>query len=1174
MTDPIDENQSQSRDQEPSASADRPVARGRLDGVRNFASHWTWHLTRRSVKIMAEIAAVIILIIGLGSAYLAYQFSRGPIAFEFLNAPIASGIEARLPSGFSASITSAEADRILNGLSLTVTGLVVRDDQGKVVLATPRATIGFDGPSLLIGNLLPRSVDLSGLVLSLTIRPDSSVSIATGEPQQGEAQPSESTSPSAANVSPTVPQSPLSLAPFMDLISREAGMIGLLEHARLINGVLRIDDQRRNRVQIYRDLNLDFDRLSSDVMQMAMEAKAETGVWSLSASLSGLAGSKRRLAIAAKDLAVAEILGFADADSIPVRTEMPLSFQVFLDVDEQNVMRALSGSITGGKAKLTFAHNKAVPVEFDRMSGEFKLDPVTRRIDVPRLEFLSGKTKWDLSGGFVLPSSIDEGWAFDIASRGAVQTGDVNRKTPIKIDSLTMRGKVMTGFVGARIDELAIKGPDLLLSGAVEMGHVGTRDGWAMTLDAERSDILSVLAFWPTFLAADVRAYLAQSIEAGTVDKFRYKIDLSPEDLRSVMIDRPIPDQALSLDMAFHNGVMRVDPGLPRMTKLKGQVNVTGTQVSLGVQSGALALESGEEMPLSSGSFRVNDTRTSPTIADIAFAFSGDAEPFFKLLNYDMIKSVSTPPVDARSAKGQVSMAVNIRLPLKEGLTANDIALDVRGDFNDLAVDNIFGREKIENAIGKIFVKSSGMQVTGVGKLTGAPIEFNLKQKRGAKTSDLALTLTTDDAFRAKRGLKTSGAVTGVLISRANLVNVGSPNPSGTIEIDLQKASINNLIPGWVRQSGKPGKINFNIAMTEKGDFQISNLVIEDPTITMKGEGVIGSDGTLVSLVLPNLRIAPTDRVDVSVERVNSAYKIRIVGDVLDGKGLLKSALTSNAMADLDLDVDLKVGSFAGFNAETARNLDYRGVIRNGVTKEMRLQMKLGNAPVIGQNARGENGQNVIVIESADAGAFMRFADIYKRMNAGAMTLELGTSGEPLPGKLTVKNFAILDEAAIKELTNQTNAKKPIVTDPRNVSFSRLQADFTIGSGRLVIRDATMSGPALGGTLEGTIDYAKNTLDMRGTFVPVFAVNNLFNKVPVIGTLLGGANEGIIGINYRVTGSTNSPQISFNPLSVVTPGFLRRLFDFGGPVLPPDANAPLPPSDVPLPPAAIPQKIE
>jgi hypothetical protein len=42
--------------------------------------------------------------------------------------------------------------------------------------------------------------------------------------------------------------------------------------------------------------------------------------------------------------------------------------------------------------------------------------------------------------------------------------------------------------------------------------------------------------------------------------------------------------------------------------------------------------------------------------------------------------------------------------------------------------------------------------------------------------------------------------------------------------------------------------------------------------------------------------------------------------------------------------------------------------------------------------------------------------------------------------------------------------------------------------------------------------------------------------------LLGGEGQGLSAANYRLTGSATDPRVSGNPLSALTPGFLRRLF--------------------------------
>jgi len=70
---------------------------------------------------------------------------------------------------------------------------------------------------------------------------------------------------------------------------------------------------------------------------------------------------------------------------------------------------------------------------------------------------------------------------------------------------------------------------------------------------------------------------------------------------------------------------------------------------------------------------------------------------------------------------------------------------------------------------------------------------------------------------------------------------------------------------------------------------------------------------------------------------------------------------------------------------------------------------------------------------------------------------------------------------------------------------------------------------------------------MEGTLVPAYTINSFLGQVPVLGPLIvGREGEGIFALTYRVRGSANDPSVTVNPLSALAPGFLRRLFEFGG----------------------------
>ena len=44
----------------------------------------------------------------------------------------------------------------------------------------------------------------------------------------------------------------------------------------------------------------------------------------------------------------------------------------------------------------------------------------------------------------------------------------------------------------------------------------------------------------------------------------------------------------------------------------------------------------------------------------------------------------------------------------------------------------------------------------------------------------------------------------------------------------------------------------------------------------------------------------------------------------------------------------------------------------------------------------------------------------------------------------------------------------------------------------------------MGGTMRGTIYTEQNQYDLAGTYVPLFGLNNVFQKLPIFGPLLGG----------------------------------------------------------------------
>jgi hypothetical protein len=75
----------------------------------------------------------------------------------------------------------------------------------------------------------------------------------------------------------------------------------------------------------------------------------------------------------------------------------------------------------------------------------------------------------------------------------------------------------------------------------------------------------------------------------------------------------------------------------------------------------------------------------------------------------------------------------------------------------------------------------------------------------------------------------------------------------------------------------------------------------------------------------------------------------------------------------------------------------------------------------------------------------------------------------------------------------------------------------------------------------------------------------MLGAVPILGDLLiSKKGEGIFGLTYAMKGSLNEPSLTVNPLSVLTPGIFRRIFEFDPPkeILPPQQPQPQPQASV------------
>jgi hypothetical protein len=182
-----------------------------------------------------------------------------------------------------------------------------------------------------------------------------------------------------------------------------------------------------------------------------------------------------------------------------------------------------------------------------------------------------------------------------------------------------------------------------------------------------------------------------------------------------------------------------------------------------------------------------------------------------------------------------------------------------------------------------------------------------------------------------------------------------------------------------------------------------------------------------------------------------------------------------------------------------------------------------------------------------DAGTLLRLLGVYARVEGGEGSLVMNTIKQQKvdAGQFLLRNFALIDEENVVQILGNHRDSKEMIARANKLSFRSGKIDFVRRKDRIEVTDGVLTGDTVGGTLRGFIYTDQHQYDLTGTYVPLFGLNSIFQKLPLFGPLLGGRDgEGLLGVTFAVRGSLDKPDFQINPASLLVPGAFRSLFEY------------------------------
>lgn len=888
-------------------------------------------------------------------------------------------------------------------------------------------------------------------------------------------------------------------------------------------GIVSLDARRSGRA-LKIDASLERDGKPISVEAVAgIDAAGKVAELALAADLPAIGGPADKLRIGPAHLAMKGSQANGDA--------------IAFDLDPVDV------SIVSGSE--TFDWRVAAKAELIEGSGKLEFNEVTAVSGATRLAFTGAMSP-------VTPSETERAFRYELVSDKSVSAPADSSEPPLEFSArIAGRWTPAAGLLTAEQFGVRTLQGEVMGTASLTFADERAPATYLAVRVEEGLPVGHAKQLWPAGAAPSARHWTLQNLFGGKLTAGFLEMKLGPGRLP----EGKYGNDEISGHFAVSGARFDVAGDMPPVRDANGTIDFSGDDVRITLESGAAFMPSGRSVATRGGALVIADAAVSPVVGKLDIAVAGDADAVLELSGYKPINALDNLPLKPEELSGKVEGRVVADIPLSTQ-RADKPSFDVALDFTDLAVAREFDGQKVTEADGDIVVTPQNATIRTKAKLNGIPAELTLVEplKKDGEGRSQNIVLLIDEKTQKAKAPGLSEIVDGPFSIELSKSGEGKR----FAKADLGKARIDLPWVGWSKGAGIPATADFAVDTIKDGVMRITGFRLTGKSFAIEGDMAVRSDG-LVSADFKRVKLNAADQAAVAIKRAGAGYQVQLTGKSLDGRALIKQVLSDPVEAGSTIGATpvrlaAKIDSVLGFGDETLNGLsiDYDGTGKMVGNLKIAATTAGGGDVSIVNAAKGEKRE--VRMASSDAGALLRFLDIYDKMRGGSISLALagGLTGA-LKGDIDARDFKVVDEPRLRSLVSSrpSDAEKSLSEtldkkiDTSVVRFEQGFARITKGRGLLSVEKGILRGPLLGFTFQGTLYDDKNAMAMTGTMMPAYGLNRIFGELPLIGLILGnGEDKGLIGITFKLAGKASEPVLSVNPISLIAPGIFRSIFEF------------------------------
>jgi hypothetical protein len=1066
-------------------------------------THRFWHISARAVFLAMEGLGLLILLLFVGSGFMLWRMGQGAVDLAFAKPYIQQALsDADDRHDVIMDRVFLERPNNRGPVVLGIDGLkIVRRDTQATVLTIDEADISFSYIHLLVGRIRPVAVILQSPAVLLVRREDGLDFILQGK--------KESTSV-AAGTAQDLPRQIETFVSWLDDPSVRRGFLRTLKTVEIKNAGVLLRDMTRHVSWYLTDFDLTL-RDQKDSVKAYM-----------SISMSEAEKSKADL--------MAYLTYRRDhgdfAFSASVDQFNPIALTKFLpeEIDVGETDLVINGQI-----------GAVLDKGFALQSASINLDVPAGLIDIPR-EFDEPLT---LKDAHMETSYVRADKMFDLKNFRAVISD-------IPVEG-TGRALLSPEGISAPVVFKTIG--DVASSAVKPIFPNSEKDGEAAKwlLELMTGGVYRDVVFSSEILMR--REKKEEQPDHWVFDSKNTKLDFAFE----------------GIDVLYHDTLMPA-----KECKGTGTLDVTGDKLTIDGEAKIGDLV-GRNAKLEFTDIMVR----GGGYAKISFDAAGSLQTAFQYIADEPI-GMNDFGFDSKNAKGKIDVSAYLEFPTLKDAPREAFKVTAKATLSDVTLPKVVEGLTLTGGPLALDVKEGSFTVGGKGKLDGRDIALTWHEyfdpARQPYAAQVKAQIVADAELRHKFGVHLDDYFTGAIPVDATYTDYADDRSALDMTGDLTPLLIHIKPFKYEKPVGQAGTVSLKADMNKGVLKTVEGLRLSAPNLSLKDARLTfapmnGKTAELSGGVLPLATIGRTQaKADFEVTPKN-LLKVSASGPVFDAYPFMqgdetRADKTEKPENPLTMMVSLSADRMlTGEDLSLGKTKIYLETDTDGDMTRLEMDSIAGVGDIYLRFKPDAAGKRSFRLEAADAGATLKAFDLYDQVRGGKIIIagepRAGTLRGDIVGTAQIENFTIVKAPALAKLLSiMSLTGLGELLNNQGLAFSKLESDFEWlfrpEGNLLLVKNGRTSGSSIGLTFEGQFDRGANTTDLRGTIIPMTELNSFLKNIPIIGDILTGGT-GLIAATYTMKGPSKEPAVAINPLSVLTPGFLRTILFEGGFKTPPSA---------------------